>query len=100
MTITDLRLTGMSCASCAAKIEGGLNRLDGVAATVNFAVEQAHVEHDPAMGTDALIRAVASTGYRASVIDHAHRSPMNHDGHMNHGDHMDHGRRGTHCPRR
>ena len=90
MTITDLRLTGMSCASCAAKIEGGLNRLDGVAATVNFAVEQAHVEHDPAVGTDALIRAVASTGYRASVIDHAHHSPMNHDDHMNHGDHMNH----------
>jgi Cu+-exporting ATPase len=35
MTITDLRLTGMTCASCAAKIEGGLNGLDGVAATVN-----------------------------------------------------------------
>ncbi|HCA51691.1 MAG TPA: heavy metal translocating P-type ATPase, partial [Mycobacterium sp.] len=85
MTITDLRLTGMTCASCAAKIEGGLNGLDGVAATVNFAVEQAHVEHDPAVGTDALIRAVASTGYRASVIDHAQHSPMEH------GDHGDHG---------
>jgi Cu+-exporting ATPase len=90
MTITDLRLIGMTCASCAARIEGGLNGLDGVAATVNFAVEQAHVEHDPAVGTDALIRAVASTGYRASVIDHAHHSPMNHDDHMNHGDHMNH----------
>lgn len=87
MTITDLRLTGMTCASCAAKIEGGLNGLDGVAATVNFAVEQAHVEHDPSVGTDALIRAVASTGYRASVIDHAHHSPMDHG---DHGDHMNH----------
>jgi Cu+-exporting ATPase len=84
MTITDLRLTGMTCASCAAKIEGGLNGLDGVAATVNFAVEQARVEHDPAVGTDALIRAVASTGYRASVIDHAQHSPMDHGDHMNH----------------
>jgi Cu+-exporting ATPase len=84
MTITDLRLTGMTCASCAARIEGGLNGLDGVAATVNFAVEQAHVEHDPAVGTDALIRAVASTGYRASVIDHAQHSPMDHGDHMNH----------------
>jgi Cu+-exporting ATPase len=87
MTITDLQLTGMTCASCAAKIEGGLNGLDGVAATVNFAVEQAHVEHDPSVGTDALIRAVASTGYRASVIDHAHHSPMDHG---DHGDHMNH----------
>ena len=84
MTITDLRLTGMTCASCAAKIEGGLNGLDGVAATVNFAVEQAHVEHAPSVGTEDLIRAVASTGYRASVIDQMHHLPMNHGDHMNH----------------
>ena len=71
----------MSCASCAARIEGGLNRLDGVAATVNFAVEQAHVEHDPHVSAHELIRAVESTGYHASVIDHAH---PNHDDHMNH----------------
>jgi Cu+-exporting ATPase len=71
----------MSCASCASRIEGGLNRLDGVAATVNFAVEQAHVEHDPHVGAHELIRAVESTGYHASVIDHAH---PNHDDHMNH----------------
>ena len=81
MTSTDLRLSGMSCASCASKIEGGLNRLDGVAATVNFAVEQAHVEHDPHVSAHELIRAVESTGYHASVIDHAH---PNHDDHMNH----------------
>jgi Cu+-exporting ATPase len=71
----------MSCASCASKIEGGLNRLDGVAATVNFAVEQAHVEHEPQVSAHDLIRAVESTGYHASVIDHAH---PNHDDHMNH----------------
>ena len=71
----------MSCASCASKIEGGLNRLDGVAATVNFAVEQAHVEHDPHVSAHELIGAVESTGYHASVIDHAH---PNHDDHMNH----------------
>lgn len=81
MTTTDLRLQGMSCASCASKIEGSLNRLDGVAATVNFAVEQAHVEHGPQVSTDQLISAVESTGYRASVIDHAQ---------MDHGDHMNH----------
>jgi len=84
MTITDLRLTGMSCASCASKIEGGLNRLDGVAATVNFAVEQAHVEHDSEVSTHDLIRAVESCGYHASVIDHAHHPQMNHGDHMNH----------------
>jgi len=81
MTSTDLRLSGMSCASCASKIEGSLNRLDGVVATVNFAVEQAHVEHDPHVSAHDLIRAVESTGYHALVIDHAH---PNHDDHMNH----------------
>ncbi len=84
MTITDLQLSGMTCSSCAARIERGLNRLDGVAATVNFAVEQAHVEHAPSVGTEDLIRAVASTGYRASVIDQMHHSPMNHGDHLNH----------------
>ncbi len=84
MTITDLQLSGMTCSSCAARIERGLNGLDGVAATVNFAVEQAHVEHAPSVGTEDLIRAVASTGYRASVIDQMHHLPMNHGDHMNH----------------
>ena len=80
MVTTDLRLGGMSCASCAARIESGLNRLDGVTASVNFAVEQAHVEHDPAVTATDLIRAVESTGYRASVIDHArHADHMSHD---------------------
>jgi len=87
MTTTDLRLHGMSCASCASKIEGSLNRLDGVAATVNFAVEQAHVEHGPQVSADQLIGAVESTGYHASVIDHAQ---MSHGDAMNHGDHMNH----------
>ena len=39
--------TGMTCASCAARIEKRLNRLDGVTATVNFATEQAAVDYDP-----------------------------------------------------
>ena len=70
-TTTDLRLTGMSCASCAARVERGLNRIDGVNASVNFAVEQAHVEHDPAVSPAELVRAVESAGYRAAVIDHS-----------------------------
>jgi Cu+-exporting ATPase len=71
----------MNCASCASTIEGGLNRLDGVAATVNFAIEQAHIEHDPQVSTDELIGAVEASGYHASVIDHTR---------MDHGDHMNH----------
>lgn len=69
-TTTDLRLSGMSCASCAARVERGLNQIDGVSASVNFAVEQAHVEHDPSVSPEDLVRAVESAGYQASVIDH------------------------------
>ena len=82
MTTTDLRLTGMSCASCAARIERGLNALDGVNASVNFAVEQAHVEHGAQVSAAELIHAVESTGYHAAVIDHS--------GHAGHADHMAH----------
>ncbi len=68
MTTTDLDLRGMSCGSCAVRIEGALNRLDGVRAAVNFALERAHVQHEAAVSTSDLIRAVESTGYQASVV--------------------------------
>ncbi len=84
MTTTDLKLSGMSCASCAARIERNLNQLDGVQASVNFAVEQAHVEHDPQVSTDDLVRAVESTGYQAAVIDHSHGAHGGHEDHMSH----------------
>ncbi len=74
MTTTDLQLSGMSCSSCAGRIERGLNDLEGVHATVNFAVESAHVEHGPEVSEDDLIRAVAAAGYRASVVDHSAHS--------------------------
>ncbi|MBU3750150.1 MAG: cadmium-translocating P-type ATPase [Mycobacterium sp.] len=80
MTTTDLRLSGMSCASCAARVERCLNDLDGVQASVNFAVEQAHVEHGSGISAEDLVRAVESSGYHAAVIDH-------HDHHMHHQDH-------------
>jgi Cu+-exporting ATPase len=67
MTTTDLDLHGMSCASCAARVEGALNRLDGVRAAVNFALERAHVQHESEVSAGDLIRAVESTGYHASV---------------------------------
>jgi Cu+-exporting ATPase len=67
-TVTDLQLSGLTCASCAMRVERGLNELDGVQASVNFAVERAHVEHSPGVSADDLIRSVESTGYRASVV--------------------------------
>ena len=82
MTTTDLKLSGMSCASCAARIEGSLNKLNGVHASVNFAVEQAHVEHNHQVSTEDLVHAVEASGYHAAVIDHAHHGA--HDDHMSH----------------
>src|SRR6202012_6055540 len=67
MTTTELDLRGMSCASRAARVEGALNRLDGVRAAVNFALERAHVQHESEESAGDLIRAVEATGSHASV---------------------------------
>ncbi|MBT1190476.1 copper-translocating P-type ATPase [Rhodococcus kroppenstedtii] len=56
----------MTCASCAARIEKKLNRLDGVTATVNYATEQAVVETATAT-TDELVATVEKAGYTATV---------------------------------
>ncbi|MFI8514520.1 heavy metal translocating P-type ATPase [Streptomyces sp. NPDC085460] len=64
-TVTELTIGGMTCASCAARVEKKLNRMDGVTATVNYATEKAHVEHAPEVGVDALIAIVVKTGYTA-----------------------------------
>ncbi|MCG5432331.1 cadmium-translocating P-type ATPase [Mycobacterium sp. MYCO198283] len=66
--VTDLELRGMSCASCAARVERGLNDLDGVRATVNFAVERAHVEHASTVTPADLVAAVHEIGYQATVV--------------------------------
>jgi Cu+-exporting ATPase len=68
MSSTDLELRGMTCASCAARVERGLNGIAGVQATVNFAVERAHIEHDPAVSSADLIQAVEATGYQAAIL--------------------------------
>ncbi|MFI0824157.1 heavy metal translocating P-type ATPase [Streptomyces roseolus] len=65
VTVTELTIGGMTCASCAARVEKKLNRMDGVTATVNYATEKAHVEHVPEVGVDALIATVVKTGYTA-----------------------------------
>jgi Cu+-exporting ATPase len=64
----DLALEGMTCASCAARIEKRLNKLDGVDASVNFASEHATVAYDPdRVSIDQLIGAVEAVGYHASL---------------------------------
>jgi Cu+-exporting ATPase len=62
-----LELEGMTCASCAARIERKLNRLEGVEAAVNFATEEATVTFDPTRASVMdLIGAVEAAGYGAS----------------------------------
>ena len=63
----ELVLGGMTCASCANRIERKLNKLDGVEATVNFATEKARVAAAAGVSTDELIGAVEAAGYTASV---------------------------------
>jgi Cu+-exporting ATPase len=64
----DLELDGMTCASCASRVERKLNKLDGVRATVNFATERAAVAYDSSrVDVAGLIRTVEQTGYGASL---------------------------------
>jgi len=62
-----LDVGGMTCASCAARIEKRLNRIDGVQASVNFATEQARVEFPDTVSTEELVAAVEATGYTAAL---------------------------------
>ncbi|MFD7667084.1 heavy metal translocating P-type ATPase [Streptomyces sp. NPDC059788] len=61
----ELAIGGMTCASCAARVEKKLNRMPGVSATVNFATEKARVEYGGEVSVDDLIATVEKTGYTA-----------------------------------
>ena len=61
----DLAIGGMTCASCAARIERRLNKLDGVTATVNYATERANVHAPAGVAVDDLIAQVEAAGYTA-----------------------------------
>src|SRR5215208_3355049 len=64
----DLPIQGMTCASCANRIERKLNKLDGVEATVNFATQQASVSFDTAaVEPTQLVDAVESAGYATAL---------------------------------
>lgn len=74
----ELDISGMTCASCAARIEKKLNKLDGVQASVNYATETATVVYSPLLTIDDLIKTVENTGYGAALpqpqaepVDHA-----------------------------
>ncbi|WP_378734026.1 heavy metal translocating P-type ATPase [Nocardia brasiliensis] len=63
----ELTIDGMTCASCAARIEKKLNRIDGVTATVNFATEKAKVRYPQSISPDSLVEQVVDAGYAAHV---------------------------------
>jgi P-type Cu+ transporter len=64
----ELPIEGMTCSSCAGRVEKSLNRLEGVEASVNFATERASVSFDPErVEPEALVGAVESVGYSASL---------------------------------
>ncbi len=63
----ELAISGMTCASCAARIEKKLNRLDGITATVNFATEKARVSFPGSVTPQDLVRVVEQTGYTAAL---------------------------------
>ena len=79
----ELPIRGMTCASCANRIQRKLNKLAGVTATVNYATEKASVDYDPtAVAPEALLEAVKAAGYSAALpqteqtaeVDAAHES--------------------------
>jgi P-type Cu+ transporter len=63
----ELAITGMTCASCANRIERKLNKLDGVTASVNYATEKAKVSYPGTVSTDDLLRTVEAAGYAAAL---------------------------------
>jgi P-type Cu+ transporter len=64
----DLPIAGMTCASCANRIERRLNEVEGVTASVNYATERASIDYDPAaVRPEQLVDAVESTGYSAAL---------------------------------
>jgi Cu+-exporting ATPase len=67
MSNLTLAVGGMTCASCAGRIEKRLNKIDGVHATVNFATEQATIDFGGDVTRDELVAAVEATGYTATL---------------------------------
>jgi Cu+-exporting ATPase len=67
MSVVELSVDGMTCASCANRIEKKLNKIDGVTATVNFATEKARVEFGDDVTADQLVATVEDAGYQARL---------------------------------
>ncbi|MGB7449130.1 MAG: heavy metal translocating P-type ATPase [Ornithinimicrobium sp.] len=97
----DLMIGGMTCASCVSRVEGSLNKLPGVQASVNLATEKARVSYTDPQTIEDLVAAVATTGYTARPASQRHTAAPGsedqdaqggptHDGSLNQADHMNH----------
>jgi Cu+-exporting ATPase len=89
----DLDITGMTCASCSARIEKKLNRIEGVDAVVNLPLEKATVTYAAPVTVDQILDTVRATGYGASVVappKPQHTDHGEHEGGIDHTDHMNH----------
>ncbi len=81
VTEVDLDITGMTCASCAARVEKKLNRMPGVIATVNYGTDRAHIALPEGTSIDDAIATIEATGYTAQRPrvefdrEHAHDDP-------------------------
>ncbi|MFJ9004406.1 heavy metal translocating P-type ATPase [Streptomyces canus] len=78
-TEVELLIGGMTCASCAARVEKKLNRMDGVTATVNYATEKARVSYPAGVDVADLIATVVKTGYTAEEPAPPAREPSRDD---------------------
>jgi len=65
--VIELDVSGMTCASCANRIEKKLNRMDGVSASVNYATEKAQVSYAETTTPADLIATIEKTGYGATL---------------------------------
>src|SRR5690625_6155166 len=67
LELIDLEVGGMTCASCAARVEKKLNRLEGVSASVNYATEKASIQVPPGVSAEGLCAVVEKTGSTAQL---------------------------------
>ena len=97
----ELSIEGMTCASCVARVEKRLGEVPGAEATVNLALESAHVVLDDGVPTEDLVAAVHKAGYGAKVTrdsaaanhahhGHAHQQHSSHDEHPGPDEHSSH----------
>ena len=72
----ELVIGGMTCASCATRVEKKLNKIEGVTATVNYATEKARVSFPETLTPEDLVQTVEQTGYTAALPAPAEAAPV------------------------